>query len=90
MARDAHALAVALELDLGQAGLVEQLGQLADQVVIDRGLACSSARCILLRFRATVQLLPVEHRGKAADRERIAVDPEAAQRALATGAICER
>ena len=31
LARDAHAHAVALELDLGEAGLVEQLRELADQ-----------------------------------------------------------
>ena len=50
LACDAHALAIALELDLGEAGLVEQARQLADQVVIDRGLLswtcpCSCARC---------------------------------------------
>src|SRR6266567_397101 len=34
----AHALAIALELDFGEAGLVEKPRQLADEVVIDRGL----------------------------------------------------
>ena len=38
VARDAHADAVLLDRDLGEAGLVEQLRQLADQVVIDRWL----------------------------------------------------
>jgi len=36
-ARDPHALAVTLELDLGEAGLLQQLGEIADEVVIDRG-----------------------------------------------------
>ena len=33
LARDAHAQALALDLDLGEVGFVEQLRQLADQVL---------------------------------------------------------
>ena len=39
LARDAHAQALALDLDLGEAGFVEQLGQLADQVLFAQRFA---------------------------------------------------
>src|SRR6266700_3972396 len=39
LARDPHALTLALELDLAQPGLVEQARQLAHEVGIDRGFA---------------------------------------------------
>ena len=35
LARDPHAHAAALELDFGEAGLVQELGELADHVMID-------------------------------------------------------
>ena len=46
LARHAHAHAVALDLDLGQAGLGEELGKLADQLLVDAGLAL-----VVLRHR---------------------------------------
>ncbi len=39
LARDAHAQALALDLDLGEAGFVEQLRQLADQVLFAQRVA---------------------------------------------------
>src|SRR5262249_13517979 len=39
LARDPHALTLALELDLAQPGLVEQARELAHEVGIDRGFA---------------------------------------------------
>ena len=36
-AADADAKPVALDLDFGQAGFVEQLGELADQLLVDAG-----------------------------------------------------
>jgi len=42
-AADADAKARPLDLDFGQAGFVEQPGELADQLLIDRGLAVGVA-----------------------------------------------
>jgi hypothetical protein len=41
LARDAHAQSLALHLDLGELGFVEQLGQLADQVLFVHSVARS-------------------------------------------------
>ena len=35
-ARDTHALAVLFDLDFGQAGFVQKLGELVDQFVVDQ------------------------------------------------------
>ena len=42
LARDAHAHALALHLDLAEAGFVDELRQLADQVVFAQNVARSS------------------------------------------------
>ena len=77
-AADADAKAVALDLDFGQAGFVEQLGELADQLLVDGGLVfghVSWAPCSALALLG-------RHRGEAVDRERIALDAEAADHGL--------
>jgi hypothetical protein len=49
MTGHAHALAAALELDLGQAGLIEQLGERPDQLMIDLLLRQLSFRQVSFR-----------------------------------------
>ena len=76
--RDAHAQAVVLDLDFGQAGFVEQLGELADQILVDRGVFGRSLPCAPCSALAPLR----RSCGEPVDRERIALDAEAADHGL--------
>ena len=82
LARDAHAQAVALDLDLGEAGFVEQLRQLADQVVFDRRRLRHRPARRTYAPRQSFALGCRHHRGKAGDGKRVALDAETADDAL--------
>jgi hypothetical protein len=55
-ARDAHALAVLFDLDFGQSGFVQKLGQLEDEGVVDQ--RCFRRFCHSL-FRLYFSLAPI-------------------------------
>ena len=56
-AADADAQAFALDLDFGQAGFVEQLRELADQLLVDRGLVFGHAVVSQFMARSVARLV---------------------------------
>ena len=79
-ARDADALAVLLDFDFGQAGLVQKLGQLVDQVAVDD--RCFRRFCHRAFAGAHSFALAPISAGEAGDRQRVAVDAEAGDHRL--------